>query len=85
MSLLIIRLVVFILVFWAGWRLWKIWQDQQALPNQPKQTDHESMVRCAHCGVHLPKSQALTQGDEYYCSEAHRDAGPGDSHNSDQP
>lgn len=32
---------------------------------------------CAHCGVHLPVSEALHDlGGRIYCSEAHRLAGP---------
>ena len=38
MSLLIIRLVVFILLFWVGFRLWQYWQTiankNQSNPNQ---------------------------------------------------
>ncbi len=34
----------------------------------------EPMVQCAHCGVHLPVSDALTVGERAYCSSAHRDA-----------
>ncbi len=34
----------------------------------------EDMVRCAHCGVHLPVSESVRDGDAYYCSAAHRDA-----------
>jgi uncharacterized protein len=36
----------------------------------------EEMVACAHCGVHLPRSEALHSGRLAYCSAAHRDAGP---------
>lgn len=37
----------------------------------------EEMVRCAHCGVHLPRRDALAGGASgLYCSEAHRLAGP---------
>ena len=37
----------------------------------------EEMVRCAHCGVHLPRRDALVGGASgLYCSEAHRLAGP---------
>ena len=32
----------------------------------------EDMVRCVHCGVHLPKNESVLAGNEYYCSEAHR-------------
>jgi uncharacterized protein len=35
----------------------------------------EGMVRCAHCGVHLPRSEAVLLGDRVYCSPAHRDLG----------
>jgi uncharacterized protein len=33
-------------------------------------------VRCAHCGVHLPKADALEQGGRSYCCRAHQDLGP---------
>ncbi len=36
----------------------------------------EGMVACAHCGVHLPASEALLAHGRSYCSAAHRDAGP---------
>ncbi len=37
----------------------------------------EEMVRCAHCGVHLPRREALAgAAPGLYCSEAHRLAGP---------
>jgi uncharacterized protein len=29
------------------------------------------MVACAHCGVHLPRSEALVQDGKFYCSAAH--------------
>lgn len=35
------------------------------------------MVACAHCGVHLPQSDALVDaGGRHYCGEPHRVAGP---------
>jgi uncharacterized protein len=35
------------------------------------------MVVCAHCGVHLPRQDAVLGGSGTpFCSEAHRDAGP---------
>lgn len=36
-----------------------------------------AMVPCAHCGVHLPASDAVVnETGQPYCSEAHRRAGP---------
>ncbi len=35
------------------------------------------MLACAHCGVHLPQTEALTDAAARpYCSEAHRRLGP---------
>ena len=36
----------------------------------------EEMLACAHCGVHLPASQALQFDGRSYCGAAHRSAGP---------
>jgi uncharacterized protein len=42
----------------------------------PKQQDvspvAEEMVRCVQCGVHLPKSESILAGGNFYCSDAHR-------------
>lgn len=45
--------------------------DKSAKPASPP-AKGEDMVRCAHCGVHLPVSESVLSGGEYYCSEAHR-------------
>ena len=34
----------------------------------------EMMVQCSHCGVFLPASDALIEGERAYCDRAHRDA-----------
>jgi uncharacterized protein len=41
-------------------------------PKQDVPATSEDMVRCARCGVHLPKSESLLAGGNFYCSEAHR-------------
>ena len=42
-------------------------------PRQDKK-NAEDMVRCAHCGVHLPKSESLEEGGHFFCGAEHRDA-----------
>lgn len=32
----------------------------------------EDMVRCAQCGLHLPRSESLSSGRAFYCSAEHR-------------
>ncbi len=37
----------------------------------------EPVVACAHCGVHLPRQDAVVDaGGRPFCSDAHRLAGP---------
>jgi uncharacterized protein len=36
------------------------------------------LVRCAHCGVNLPRAEARSAGGREYCSEEHWRLGPKD-------
>ncbi|MFO1318385.1 MAG: PP0621 family protein [Burkholderiales bacterium] len=38
----------------------------------------EDMIRCARCGVHLPKSESFLSRGQFYCSEEHRKLGASD-------
>jgi uncharacterized protein len=31
------------------------------------------MVRCRHCGVYIPRHEAIPDSDQYYCCKQHRD------------
>jgi uncharacterized protein len=31
----------------------------------------ESMVRCVTCGLNVPQSEALRDGDQWYCGKEH--------------
>jgi len=35
----------------------------------------ENLVRCSHCGIHLPRSQAYLLHGQIWCSEDHARAG----------
>ncbi len=35
------------------------------------------LVRCAHCGLHLPKGDARNVGGRYFCCDEHARSGPG--------
>jgi len=34
----------------------------------------EDMVRCSHCGLHLPKGESVRAEGKDFCSAEHRDA-----------
>ncbi|WP_397451335.1 PP0621 family protein [Pseudomonas sp. NA-150] len=44
---------------------------------QPPEAVAAPMVRCAHCGVHLPRDRALSLQQQWYCTQAHLEQGPG--------
>ena len=65
MSRLIFIIVMVALIFW----LIKSYSKKTPKPDEPPKT--QDMVSCAHCGVHLPKSESLSVNGKYYCCEAH--------------
>lgn len=38
----------------------------------PQSGKVEDMVRCAQCGVHLPRSESITTRGNFYCSAEHQ-------------
>ncbi len=38
----------------------------------PKARGAEDILPCAHCGLHLPRSEGVPAGDRFFCSEEHR-------------
>ena len=69
MSRLLFLAVIAAVVYW----LLKSYRKQ--LPKDDDASEQaEDMVRCAHCGVHLPKHEGILAGGKYFCSEAHRRA-----------
>ncbi|BBT41986.1 PP0621 family protein [Pseudomonas putida] len=72
-----VRLLFWITVICAAFWLWRKFNASQQSSSEPKLDDPLKMVRCAHCGVHLPNDRALRRGNDWYCSQAHLEQGPG--------
>ncbi len=66
MSRLLFILAAVVVVYW----LLKTYRKQP--PKQETPTASEDMVRCAQCGVHLPKSESILAGGKSFCCDAHR-------------
>jgi uncharacterized protein len=41
---------------------------------QPPAGGAETMVQCAHCGLHLPRSDSVAGRDRFFCSDDHQRA-----------
>lgn len=76
------NLLIFLLALWGIWwvrrAVKRADEGRKAAGKQAADTAPgvEHMVECAHCGVHVPETEGVRDGDRFFCSEAHRLAGP---------
>lgn len=87
------KYVILLLVLWAAYALWRhqrrqAMRDQRPPPAAPPPNlgatqqaappaDPQHMVRCQHCGVHLPQPDAVRGHLGWYCGTAHRQLAEG--------
>lgn len=72
-----LKLLIFLGLAWAVYGLVQRARAGRRTPTRPspdRTGGTEDMVRCAHCDMHLPKSEALRSDDRWYCCREHRDA-----------
>jgi uncharacterized protein len=65
--LLVIAVFIVVYLFLRSYR----GRVEAAPPPPAAAKQGEDMVRCLVCGVHLPKSEAVTSRGEIYCSKEH--------------
>jgi uncharacterized protein len=79
------NLLIFLLVLFGVWWVRRALSgakrgrgtdESAAQQAQAENRSVEHMVECAHCGVHVPEVEGVRDGARFYCSEAHRLAGP---------
>jgi len=73
------RILFFLLLAFAAYIAWKgLRRSAQREPVVPSRasTPAQAMVSCAHCGLHVPRADALPAGDRFFCCEDHRRRGP---------
>lgn len=72
--LLFLAIALLVVWLWRSGRRSDKRSDQAAAPPPP---GPQEMVRCAHCGVHLPQGDAVVGRIGLYCSSEHKqDAEP---------
>ncbi|MDE1942638.1 MAG: hypothetical protein KGI47_05785 [Betaproteobacteria bacterium] len=77
MRLLLWGLVIWLAIKYILPALGRISAPTAPPPPPPPDPDAgaQEMVRCAHCGLYIPRTEALPGGGAFYCSEPHRRAG----------
>jgi uncharacterized protein len=68
-------LVLVLLVVAAVWLIRRALRAPTQSADAPKRA--EELVRCAHCGVLLPRAEARAAAGALYCTEEHARLGPG--------
>jgi len=67
------RLVIIAVAVWlAIHTLRRIIQHLTPPKAASRGTTTKNMVRCAHCGLHLPEVEATSDHGLYFCCEEHR-------------
>jgi uncharacterized protein len=73
-------IVLVLLVLVAVWAIRRALARHAKADTPPPRADKAAvgeLVRCAHCGVHLPRGEAREAGGLPYCGEEHARLGPG--------
>ena len=69
-------LVLILLVVVAAWLIRRALR-RAAMPRASEASAvRDELVRCAHCGLLLPRAEARQSADAIYCSEEHARLGP---------
>lgn len=71
----LIQLIAIAVVFWLLFRMIRHWlhgnrNTSQRATDAPPHID--SVVKCAHCGLHIPEKEAIKEEERFFCSEEHR-------------
>jgi uncharacterized protein len=71
-------LVLILLVVLAVWVIRRAFRASRPAREPEKQPlEQQDLVRCARCGVHLPRSEARPADGALYCGEEHARLGAG--------
>ncbi len=72
------RLIVLVVLLVAAvWLLRRALRKMGGAPGKKSTAPVGDLVRCAHCGVHLPRAEARPAGEALYCSDEHARLGAG--------
>ena len=68
------KYLVLVVVLVAAYWIFKSYKRKSGMPGQRGRRGHEpeDMVRCAQCGVHLPRSESVVAGEVFFCTPEHR-------------
>ena len=65
------KLILIVLGIVFAWWVLRSYRKSLTRKEPPPAAASEDMVRCAHCGVHLPRSESHADNGKFFCSDEH--------------
>lgn len=71
------KILLLIVIGFAVWAVFRAYQRSLGHPPSRARRDPtvEDMVKCAQCGVNLPRSEAIYSGGDFFCTPEHKQLG----------
>ncbi|MDX1250883.1 MAG: hypothetical protein IDH49_01245 [Gammaproteobacteria bacterium] len=74
----LLRFILLVVVVWLVFRLVKRFLNRPSKDSSRISSKQPGdMVRCEQCGLHIPKIEAMRDGEHYYCSRQHLEESKG--------
>lgn len=70
-----VKILLLVAIAFVVWGVLRAYQRSLHPPSRPAQREVEDMVKCAHCGVNLPRSEAIYSGGSFFCTPEHQRLG----------
>ena len=67
----LVRLLSILFIIWLVYTLYKRYKDSASRKSDKPKTTIKTVVKCAHCSVHIPKQEAIQHEGRYYCCQEH--------------
>ena len=69
----LIRLLMFGLLVWLIWQMFENYKAKLHMSQrQGSRVAHDKMVQCSYCSVYLPKKDAVSYNDCWFCDQQHK-------------
>lgn len=71
------KILLLIVIGFAVWGVFRAYQRSLGRPTPRTRGDQtvEDMVKCAQCGVNLPRSEAIYSSGDFFCTPEHKQLG----------
>lgn len=73
---LILFILLLVAVWWIRRQILRVGAARAKRAHDTQPAPPQQMLACAHCGVHVPEGEGVSDAGVFYCCDAHRRLGP---------